>query len=367
MKIIEVVGARPNFMKVAPFHRAMKLLSDNSGKEIEQILVHTGQHYDYNLSEVFFRDLQLPSPDIYLGIGSGTHAEQTAKIMLSFEKVLLENKPDLVVVVGDVNSTLACALCAVKLHFPLAHIEAGLRSFNRKMPEEINRIVTDAISDYLFTPCEEANENLLREGISPEKIFFVGNIMIDTLILLKDKWENSDILHKIGIKPKSYGVLTLHRPTNVDEVEDLSEILTIVKEVSSYVPIIFPVHPRSLKTMERNNLLNSLGSRIMVIQSLGYIDFIKLMKESICVLTDSGGIQEETTFLGIPCLTLREETERWVTVEMGTNEVVDRDKNKILSAVEKILEGKWKKGKIPPLWDGKTAERIANVLMKKFM
>ncbi|MBC7327426.1 UDP-N-acetylglucosamine 2-epimerase (non-hydrolyzing) [bacterium] len=366
MKIIEVVGARPNFMKIAPLYKAMEELSIEMKGQIQQLLVHTGQHYDVNLSDVFFRDLELPPPDIYLGVGSGTHAEQTAKIMLSFEKILLKNVPDLVVVVGDVNSTLACALCAVKLHIPIAHIEAGLRSFNRRMPEEINRLLTDAISDFLFTPSQDANENLLREGISQEKIFFVGNIMIDSLLMLKDKWESSDILNKLGIEEKSYAVLTLHRPANVDEERDLKELLEIMNEVSSFIPIIFPAHPRSLKAMERFNLKSLLGDNIRVIQPLGYVDFVKLVKESLFVLTDSGGVQEETTFLAIPCLTLREETEWVVTVELGTNEVVGRDRRKIFSSVERILSGKWKTGNIPPLWDGKTAQRIVNIIKEHF-
>ncbi len=360
MKIINVVGARPNFMKIAPIIEAMKKYPS-----IEPILVHTGQHYDKEMSKLFFDDLKLPPPDIYLGVGSASHAVQTARIMVEFEKVLLEQKPDLIVVVGDVNSTIACALTAVKLFIPVAHVEAGLRSRDRTMPEEINRILTDAISDYLFTTSRDADANLLKEGIPKEKIYFVGNVMIDTLMKQIDKAADSDILNRLGLQAKHYAALTLHRPNNVDDKEVFVRILGALEEVQKKIKIIFPVHPRTRKKIEDFGLSGKVKNmtNFIITDALGYLDFLNLMSNSKFVLTDSGGIQEETTILKIPCITLRETTERPITVTEGTNVIVGSDKEKIIKESLRIIEGKAKKGKIPELWDGKASERIAKVLL----
>lgn len=359
MKILHVVGARPNFMKIAPIMKEM-----DKYMEFQQTLLHTGQHYDREMSDIFFRDLGLRKPDIYLGVGSGSHAEQTAKIMIRFEKELIARKPDLVMVVGDVNSTLACSVVAAKLLIPVAHVEAGLRSFDRTMPEEINRIVTDALSTYLFTTCEDANRNLLREGIAPEKIHFVGNVMIDTLLLLKEKADRSDILQKLSLKERAYAVLTLHRPSNVDNRTNLQNIIFALEEIGKRIPIVFPVHPRTQKNLLRLGLMGRLRSSpsLLLTESLGYLDFLKLMSHAAFVLTDSGGLQEETTVLGIPCLTLRENTERPVTIREGTNILVGSDRDAIIEESFKIIDGKAKQGKIPKLWDGKAAQRIVEVL-----
>jgi len=373
-KIINVVGARPNFIKIAPLIEAM-------AKEpcFEPILVHTGQHYDEEMSQLFFTHLGIPKPDIDLEVGSGSHAVQTAEIMRRFEPVLLAQKPKLVVVVGDVNSTIACALVATKLHVPVAHVEAGLRSHDRRMPEEINRLLTDAISDYLFITEESARQNLLREGIPAQKIHFVGNVMIDTLRKNKEKAQSSPILGKLGLlasaAPIDYAVLTLHRPSNVDERPILRGILEALVEVAQDLPIIFPIHPRSKKQIWHfglQHLLQPIGdgsrppdSGIYYLPPLGYLDFLQLMSQARLILTDSGGMQEEATVLGIPCITLRENTERPVTVDWGTNVVVGTDKAKIISESQKVLQGKGKKGKIPPLWDGQAAGRIVAILKKE--
>ncbi len=362
MKILNVVGARPNFMKIAPIIDEMKKRS-----KLTPILVHTGQHYDKEMSKLFFDDLKLPPPDIYLGVGSASHAVQTAKIMVKFEKVLLKEKPDLVVVVGDVNSTIACTLTAVKFFIPVAHIEAGLRSFDRTMPEEINRILTDSISDYLFTTCHDANKNLLKEGISKDKIHFVGNVMIDTLLKHIKKASHSGILKKLNLQPKDYAALTLHRPSNVDDKKVFVRILDAFGEIQKKIKIVFPIHPRTKKRIEEFGLNNKIRKmkNFKIVDALGYLDFLKLMSESKFVLTDSGGIQEETTILKIPCITLRETTERPITVTEGTNIIVGSNKEKIIKESLKIIKGKEKKGKIPKFWDGKAAERIANILLSK--
>lgn len=362
MKIINVVGARPNFMKISPLIDEMKKYP-----EISPILVHTGQHYDKEMSKLFFDDLKLPSPDIYLGVGSASHAEQTAKIMVEFEKVLLEQKPDLIVVVGDVNSTIACALTAVKLLIPVAHVEAGLRSHDRTMPEEINRILTDAISDYLFTTSKDADANLLKEGIPKEKIYFVGNVMIDTLLKQIDKASGSDVLGRLGLEPKNYAALTLHRPNNVDDKEVFVRILGALEEIQKKIKIIFPVHPRTRKKIEEFGLSGKIKNMInlKITEALGYLDFLKLMSDSKLVLTDSGGIQEETTILKIPCITLRETTERPITVTEGSNVIVGSDKDKIIRECLRIIDGREKKGKAPHLWDGHAAERIVKILLNK--
>lgn len=377
MKIVLVAGARPNFMKIAP------LSSELQKRGIGYTIVHTGQHYDDTMSKTFFKDLQLPQPDIYLGVGSGTHAEQTGKIMIEFERVCFRLRPDLVIVVGDVNSTAASALAAAKLCIPVAHVEAGLRSFDRSMPEETNRILTDHISDYLFTTCEDANENLRKEGIPESKIFFVGNVMIDTLERFLDVARESDILEKLGLKKNSkltrYAVLTLHRPSNVDQEEVLKGIFSALKKLSKRIPVIFPAHPRTLKRIKSfaldnvvsyvkrlsNTDLKGSEKNVRVMPPLGYIDFLNLMAHASVVLTDSGGIQEETTILGIPCLTLRENTERPITVREGTNTVVGNDPERILSASLDILKNSPDGRKTPKFWDGKAALRIVDVLASR--
>ncbi|MCX5815354.1 MAG: UDP-N-acetylglucosamine 2-epimerase (non-hydrolyzing) [Proteobacteria bacterium] len=365
-KIMHIVGARPNFMKVAPIMREMRKYPDR----FTQILVHTGQHYDESMSEVFFSDLDLPKPDINLGVGSGTHAYQTAQIMLRFESVLLENRPDWVVVVGDVNSTIACALVCSKLGIRVAHVEAGLRSFDRTMPEEINRILTDQISDVLFTTEESANENLLREGIPKEKIYFVGNVMIDTLVHLLPKTDNRLILKELGLlksdgqaETRSYMLVTMHRPSNVDNSETLKEIIGTLIELSKHMPVIFPVHPRTRGQIADMDLQTSTS--LIFLDPLGYLDFLTLMRHAKLVLTDSGGIQEETTYLGVPCLTVRPNTERPVTISKGTNRLVENDSRQIIEAVKDTMDNLSKgsmRRSIPELWDGRASQRIVEIL-----
>lgn len=365
MRALLVGGARPNFMKVASVLEAAEKARDE-GAEIETILVHTGQHYDYEMSKVFFEDLGLPEPDFYLGVGSGTHAEQTAKVMLAFEPVLLETKPDVVVVVGDVNSTVACALTAVKLHIPVAHVEAGIRSFDRTMPEEINRVVTDAISDILFPPTEFGRQNLLKEGRPPESIFLVGDTMIDMLLKHIERAKRRPIRRKLGLEGKNYALMTLHRPHNVDDPRALSRILDAIEQIQRLIPIVFPVHPRTAKRLKEFHLERRTRAmeNLIMIEPLGYLDFICLEMGARLILTDSGGIQEESTVLGIPCLTLRENTERPETVEMGTNVLVGNDPERIVSEAMKALEGPARlPAKYPEVWDGKAGERILSVLL----
>ena len=353
MKIVHVVGARPNFMKVAPVWRAID-------REIgcRQILIHTGQHYDVNMSELFFTDLALPEPDYYLGVGSGTHGVQTAAVMLAFEEVIMELKPDTVLVYGDVNSTLAAALVCAKQTISVAHVEAGLRSFDRSMPEEINRVLTDQIADLLFTPSEDGDQNLLREGVEPEKIHCVGNVMIDTLISL----EGAIAKAKVEIPSAPYLLVTLHRPSNVDSEGKLKKIIATLAEISEEVTVLFPVHPRTADRISDAGSKLSQGKNFQLLDPLGYIDFIALEKNAAGVITDSGGIQEETTYLGIPCLTVRENSERPVTVTVGTNTLVGSDMSLLKEEAGKILSGDGKTGKIPPLWDGEAAKRIAAIL-----
>lgn len=363
-KIALVVGARPNFMKAAPLLKAMRRSSF-----FDPILIHTGQHYDFLMSDKFFQDLRLPKPDIFLGVGSGSHAEQTAKIMIASEKSLFKTKtslPDLVIVVGDVNSTLAVALTAKKIGVPVAHVEAGLRSFDEAMPEEINRVLTDHISNFLFTTEESANKNLKREGINSKRIYFVGNVMIDSLRQNQLKISQSSILKQLNLKKGAYGVLTLHRPTNVDNKKSFLRILKALNVIQKQLPIIFPVHPRTKKQIESLGLKNYFQKlkNLVLIDPLGYIDFMKLMSCAKLVFTDSGGLQEETTVFGVPCLTLRNNTERPVTVQKGTNIIVGDNTEKIIKETRKILSGNVKKGTIPKNWDGKSAERIIKVLLK---
>lgn len=360
-KWLLVAGARPNFMKVAPLLGEIK-----KHVGIQALLVHTGQHYDESLSQIFFEELGLPGPVINLGVGSGSHAIQTAEIMKRFEPVLLAEKPGLVIVVGDVNSTIACALTAVKLGIKVAHVEAGLRSFDRTMPEEINRVLTDAIADFLFITEESARDNLLNEGIAGEKIFFVGNTMIDTLMAFKEKAGQSRILEQLKLVPGQFGLLTLHRPANVDSLKDLQNICGALEKISKKIPLVFPVHPRTAERLAGYGLKGGLDKGgLMILPPLGYLDFIHLMSQACLVLTDSGGIQEETSILGVPCLTLRENTERPITVEKGTNRIVGNNPADIIMAVQEILEKKGKKRVNIDYWDGKAAGRIVECLKEQ--
>jgi len=363
MDVISLVGARPNFVKIAPIIAVMSEYPHRFGQK----LVHSGQHYDYSMSQVFFEDLNLPSPDIYLGVGSGTHAEQTGMVLIEFEKVLLREGADLVLIVGDVNSTLAGALAAAKLHIPVAHVEAGLRSFDAYMPEEINRLLTDDISDYLFAPSQDACDNLRKEGIAEDKLFLVGNVMVDSLLRSKKKADESGILSRLSVLKGGYSVLTLHRPENVDSKEKLQEIIAAVMEVSRRIDVVFPAHPRTQKKLKEFGLFDALSKtshRILMIDPLGYLDFIKLEMDAKFVITDSGGVQEETTVFGVPCLTVRNNTERPVTVSQGTNILVGEDGRKMVEEAFNILDGGSKKGRCPELWDGLASQRIVNVLLQ---
>jgi UDP-N-acetylglucosamine 2-epimerase (non-hydrolysing) len=361
MKIINIVGARPNLPKIAPLMREMR-----RHPEIEPILVHTGQHYDEKLSDIFFRQMGIPAPDVNLEVGSGTHAAQTAEVLKRVEPVLIEHRPDIVIVVGDVNSTIAVSLAAVKLGIRVAHVEAGLRSFDRTMPEEINRILTDAIADFLFVTEDDAIEHLLKEGRPRSAIHFVGNVMIDSLCHFLPLARKSAIGHELGLRNgeqwRRYAVLTLHRPSNVDSTEKLGELMSAIDAVASDVPVIFPVHPRTKQRLAEAGARHN--RRLHVIDPVGYLDFLCLLSHATMVLTDSGGIQEETTALGVPCLTLRENTERPVTISQGTNLLVGTDPFQIHSAAQNILAGNSKAGRIPPLWDGKAAERIVEILLQ---
>lgn len=349
MHILHVVGARPNFVKAAPVLRGIKK------RGFQQTLVHTGQHYDRNMSDVFFAQLEIPQPDVNLGVGSGSHASQTADIMRSVEPVLLEHRPDLVLVYGDVNSTVAAALVCAKLLIPVGHVEAGLRSFDRTMPEEINRLVTDQLSDLLFTPSEDGDTNLRKEGIPDQKIHRVGNVMIDSLIQLLPAARNC---HGDNL-PEQLALVTLHRPSNVDDSKNLKRVLDSLQEVSERIDIVFPVHPR---TRQRIKEFGFSVPWLHLIDPLPYIEFLALQVRAAVVITDSGGIQEESTYLGVPCLTLRNSTERPVTVTLGTNILVGDDKNRLTAEIKAILDGRAKKGTVPPLWDGHAADRIADIV-----
>lgn len=344
-------------MKIAPIIRALKK-AQKQGSDIVYRLVHTGQHYDDRLSKIFFEQLQIPTPDINLGAGSGTQAEQTGKIMVEFEKYLASNPCDLVVVVGDITSTMACTIVAKKLNIKVAHVEGGIRSFDMTMPEEINRLVTDSISDYFFTTSEVANENLLKSGVDKEKIFFVGNTMIDTLKFNLPKLIKPSFWDEQALENGEYFVLTLHRPSNVDEIDKFTSLVTRLDELAG-TKIIFPVHPRTRKNME---LVRDTVKNIVPIDPLSYLEFIYLIKESKGVITDSGGIQEETTVLAVPCITLRNNTERPETVSIGSNELIGENLGSLKHAFDKIKERSWKKSQIPPLWDGNTAERIVQII-----
>lgn len=362
MKIINVVGARPNFMKIAPIQRVMKKYSD-----IKPILVHTGQHYDQKMSKLFFEDLELPQPEVYLDVGSASHAQQTAKIMMAFEKVVESKKPELVLVVGDVNSTAACSLVAAKMGVKVGHVEAGLRSFDRTMPEEINRIITDTLSDLLFVTEKSGLENLRKEGIDDSKVFFTGHVMIDSLIYFQEKSKQSPILDQMNLNGTPYVLVTLHRPSNVDVKDNLANLLYAFERIGKYFKIVFPIHPRTSKMITTFGLdkLVRANANLILTDPIGYLDFMKLMQNARLVLTDSGGIQEETTYFRIPCLTMRQNTERPITVEIGTNTIVGSDMQKIVSETEKVLQQKGKKGEIPELWDGQAAERIVRVILDR--
>jgi UDP-N-acetylglucosamine 2-epimerase (non-hydrolysing) len=357
VKIVAVAGARPNFMKIAPL---MWELRKRPG--VASYLVHTGQHYDERMSRLFFEELHIPRPDIDLGVGSASHAVQTAEVMKRFEPVIVQHKPDAVLVVGDVNSTIACALTAVKLDVPVAHVEAGLRSFDRTMPEEINRILTDAISRWLFVTERSGVENLRREGVPDERIFLVGNVMIDTLLSCRLRCESSPILEQLGVPDRGYGVLTLHRPANVDEPAVFARLFTAIERLQRELPIVFPVHPRTRKALASVGAGRCAG--LKVTEPLGYLDFMKLLAHARFAMTDSGGIQEETTVLGVPCLTLRNNTERPCTCEQGTNRLVGLDPERIIAEGLEVLSLPVGAGRVPELWDGKAAGRIVDVLTR---
>lgn len=358
-KIISVVGARPNFMKVAPLYN--QFLKYNN---IQHKICHTGQHYDEKMSKVFFEELELPKPDYYLGVGSGSHAEQTGKIMIEFEKILVAEKPDLIIVVGDVNSTIACALTAKKLHIPTAHVEAGLRSFDREMPEEINRLLTDAISDLLFVTEKSGLQNLANEGIQKKKIFFVGNVMIDSLKKFIPKTSSSKLIEELKLSSKKFVLVTLHRPSNVDDPKQSEKLVDLLNNIASIRKIVFPIHPRTKKNWIDFGFFNKLNHNILTTEPIGYLDFISLINNAELIITDSGGIQEESTFLGVQCITLRNSTERPVTVEVGTNQLLGNDLEKAKFTAFEILNGKIKQGNIPELWDGKASERITEIIVK---
>lgn len=370
MKILSIVGARPNFMKIASIADAINNHNVSTLQKIDHCIVHTGQHYDEKMSDLFFRDLGIPNPDINLGVGSGSHAVQTAEIMKKIEPVLLEIQPHFLLVVGDVNSTIACALVGAKLGLKIVHVEAGLRSFDRSMPEEVNRILTDAISDILFTTEPSGAINLLKEGVPQDKIHFVGNVMIDTLLKhLPSAEEKSVILEKLALKDNSggaqrYGVVTLHRPSNVDNPIILNSIIQTLNKISERLELIFPVHPRARQNMEKNGV--NLSDSIRLIEPLGYLDFLKLLNNSCLVLTDSGGIQEETTILGIPCLTMRDNTERPVTVGQGSNRLVGNDSDVIFREACLSLQRKKSITTKPELWDGLAGRRIVQILHEKW-
>lgn len=382
LHILHVVGARPNFMKASPVIQGL-----SKHHEVRQTLVHTGQHYDAGMSDVFFRQLQMTRPDINLEVGSATHAVQTGMIMTRLEPVIMRRKPDLVLVYGDVNSTVAAALVCSKLLVPVGHVEAGLRSFDRTMPEEINRKLTDQVSDILFTPSEDGDENLLCEGIPRERIHLVGNVMIDTLVRLLPAASPTSILDKLGLtidktsqseqercspgnlgrprRSEFFGLVTLHRPSNVDDPTVLAAIMQALGDISASIPLLFPVHPRTLARIHTMRPQVS-NSRVRLLEPLGYIEFLALEGAARFVITDSGGIQEETTYLGVPCLTVRKSTERPITVKMGTNILLGHDMDRLRTEVAAIIAGQTKRGQVPPLWDGKAAERITDIITEKF-
>jgi UDP-N-acetylglucosamine 2-epimerase (non-hydrolysing) len=362
--VITVAGARPNFMKVAPIIEAM----NRHRERFQQILVHTGQHYDERMSKAFFADLGLPEPDIDLGVGSGSHAEQTARVMVEFEKVCLREAPQLVIVVGDVNSTMACAITAKKLGIPVAHVEAGLRSRDMSMPEEINRLCTDVVADYLFTTDHFADENLRAEGVSPERVFFVGNVMIDTLIKHRELARNLDLMQRWGLQPGGFATLTLHRPANVDDPATLAGLLGALAAIGEEIPIIFPAHPRTQKAIAQFGLGERFSRSekprgLWMTEPLGYLEFLHLNMHARVILTDSGGLQEEAAVLGVPCITLRNNTERPITCEVGMNFIAGNSPERVLDTARRVLEKGVAGGGVPEKWDGRAADRIVQVLM----
>jgi UDP-N-acetylglucosamine 2-epimerase (non-hydrolysing) len=359
VKIDLIAGARPNFMKIAPLVKAIRK-SKNQGKNIDFRLVHTGQHYDRNMSDNFFEQLGIPDPDVNLGGGGGTQAEQTSRIMIGYEQLLMDSRSDLCIVVGDVTSTMACSIVAKKQHIKVAHVEAGIRSGDITMPEEVNRIVTDSITDYFFTTSEVANNNLRKSGVSEDRIFFVGNTMIDTLLYQRPFFKKPPFWNELKLEERNYIVMTLHRPANVDEEHKLGLLLETIIEYSRNLPLIFPVHPRTKKILER---VIVQAPNLYMTEPLGYLEFNYLVERAKAVITDSGGITEETTVMGVPCMTLRNSTERPETVSEGTNELLGVDPSAVRPALDKVFTGKWKKGRIPMLWDGNTAERIVQRLL----
>ncbi len=363
MKVLNIVGARPNFMKVAPLHRAFLQHPNVTSK-----VIHTGQHYDERMSTIFFDQLELPKPDYYLGVGSGSHAVITAKIMMEFEKIVEQEKPDLVLVVGDVNSTLACALVTKKLNIKLAHVEAGLRSGDRGMPEELNRIMTDSISDYLFVTEQSGMINLAKENVPDEKVFFVGNVMIDSLCSYQEKAVKMELLEKLGLTKKEYILMTMHRPANVDQADKIRTVVEMIAGVCQRMPVVLPLHPRTAKHLKKYGLEERFRSipNLTILEPQGYLEFLNLMTNAALIVTDSGGIQEESTFLRVPCLTLRNSTERPVTITLGTNVLIpELDAEKILAVVDQTLQRKQIDSIIPPLWDGKAATRIVGYLLNE--
>ncbi|MCB9833746.1 MAG: UDP-N-acetylglucosamine 2-epimerase (non-hydrolyzing) [Planctomycetes bacterium] len=359
MRICAIVGARPNYMKIAPLAWAAADRDD-----VDVVVVHTGQHYDRNMSDLFFEELRIPQPDVNLGVGSGSHAQQTAEVMIRFEKYLLEHPIDVLLVVGDVNSTIACALVASKLHLPVVHVEAGLRSFDRRMPEEINRVLTDAISDLLFVTERSGEDNLRAEGVPAERIHFVGNVMIDTLLRSRELAEKSDVLERVGLSERGYGVVTLHRPSNVDDESTLRGIWGALATVAAETDLVFPVHPRTRARLAALGL--APPPRMKLLDPVGYLDFLKLQAHAGLILTDSGGIQEEATILGVPCLTLRENTERPVTIEVGCNTLVGVDPAVIEAKALAIVRGETRRPEVPRYWDGRAAERILDVIRNSY-
>ena len=359
-KVHLIAAARPNFMKIAPLYHAMAATDG-----CQPLLIHTGQHYDANMSDAFFQDLNMPKPDFHLNVGSGSHAEQTGGVMIAYEAIANEHRPDWIVVVGDVNSTVACALVGAKLWIPVAHLEAGLRSGDMRMPEEVNRVVTDRLASLLWTPSIDGNENLKLEGVDDSKIDLVGNIMIDSFEMMRSQIESDGTAKALGLEPHKFAVLTMHRPSNVDSCDVLTEIVNQIVNVSKECQLVFPVHPRTRQKLTEFDLLGQLESadNVMVIEPQGYIQFMNLVTQSKLVITDSGGIQEETTYLDIPCLTLRENTERPITITHGTNQLIQPDV--LEQSVKKVLSGDWKKGQCPPLWDGATAQRVVESLYKR--
>ncbi len=360
-KLFNIVGARPNFMKVAPLHRAFE-----ASKAFDSYIIHTGQHYDHSMSDVFFRQFQMPKPHRHLGVGSGSHAEQTALVMTAFEKVVLEEKPDAVIVVGDVNSTLACSLVCAKLGIPVAHVEAGLRSFDRSMPEEINRLVTDALADWLFVSEPSGVCNLEKEGVADEKIFFVGNVMIDSLVAFQQQARQTTILKELNLTEKQFILATIHRPVNVDNLENLKHVVDILQQLTSIQPVVLPLHPRTQSRLEESHLLTQLKSleNLVLTEPCDYLNFLHLMEKASLVMTDSGGIQEETTFLKTPCLTIRSSTERPVTIDCGTNELIALDASLVAKRAKEILQTDFSSCATPEMWDGQTAPRIAKILQQ---